>query len=154
MKKIKVSIVNPTTLRLDEEGQVGDIIDLRELQSDDQSFLIDAINQSRDETYEKLLEKNREQQQSLTNVKVLEVENNYKLQLEKMNLEKQRLEDLVKSLDKKIEEEAKTITSNLKTQFVSEKSQYEIQIAQIQKQLESKDRKSKRLNSSHVKISY
>src|SRR5690606_13745660 len=78
-----------------------------------------------------------EQQQSLINVKVLEVENNYKLQLEKMNLEKQRLEDLVKSLDKKIEEEAKTITSNLKTQFVSEKSQYEIQIAQLQKQLES-----------------
>ena len=137
MKKIKVSIVNPTTLRLDEEGQVGDIIDLRELQSVDQSFLIDAINQSRDETYEKLLEKNREQQQSLINVKVLEVENNYKLQLEKMNLEKQRLEDLVKSLDKKIEEEAKTITSNLKTQFVSEKSQYEIRIAQLQKQLES-----------------
>src|SRR5690606_12427955 len=137
MKKIKVSIVNPTTLRLDEEGQVGDIIDLRELQSVDQSFLIDAINQSRDETYEKLLEKNREQQQSLNNVKVLEVENNYKLQLEKMNLEKQRLEDLVKSLYKKIEEEAKTITSNLKTQFVSEKSQYEIRIAQLQKQLES-----------------
>lgn len=31
MAKIKVSIINPTTIRLEEKGDIGDTIDLQEL---------------------------------------------------------------------------------------------------------------------------
>src|SRR5690606_20046603 len=50
---------------------------------------------------------------------------------------KQRLEETVKTLDKKIEEEAKTIKSELNSQFVNEKTKYQIEIEKLQTQLES-----------------
>ncbi|MBN3490800.1 DUF2130 domain-containing protein [Acholeplasma equirhinis] len=137
MKKLKVSIVNPTTLRLDEEGNVGDIIDLREVQSVDQSFLNESINQSKDEKYKELLNQERAQQETLITAKVNETENKYKLEIERIKLEKQRLEETVKTLDKKIEEEAKTIKSELNSQFVNEKTKYQIEIEKLQTQLES-----------------
>ena len=41
MAKIKVSIINPSTLRLEEKGEIGDIIDLQELQKVDSFYILE-----------------------------------------------------------------------------------------------------------------
>ncbi len=51
MAKLKVSIVDQNTLRLEEAGSVGDIIDLKTLHSVDESVIIEQIELKRDEIY-------------------------------------------------------------------------------------------------------
>lgn len=51
MAKLKVSIIDPTTLRLEEKGEIGDTISLRDLQSVDGTFIEEAIGKKKDETY-------------------------------------------------------------------------------------------------------
>src|SRR5690606_26125218 len=51
MAKLKVSILNPTTLRLEEKGDVEDTIDLQELQKVDSSYIMEVIKSGKDEVY-------------------------------------------------------------------------------------------------------
>lgn len=51
MKKLKVMVVNSTTLKLEEKGEVGDLIDITELQTIDQTPIIKALKEGTDAIY-------------------------------------------------------------------------------------------------------
>src|SRR5690554_6331178 len=99
MSNIKVTIKDINTLRLEENAKIGDTIDLKSLHSVDDTFIIDAINQKKDEVYKQLLSNVRrenetaielslakekqlfEQEKNLLNNKLIELKN----QLENQN---------------------------------------------------------------------
>lgn len=66
MKKLKVSLVSPTELKLEEPGVVGDVIDLKHIdQTLDRSHLDQVLAQLQDQRFEQQLQKQLQQQQSL-----------------------------------------------------------------------------------------
>ncbi|MFA7204682.1 MAG: hypothetical protein WC188_13345, partial [Candidatus Caldatribacteriota bacterium] len=78
MAKIKVSIVDPQTLRLEEKGEVGDIIDLQELQTVDNALILEAIKSKKDETYKIQLQSVKEQEEANKKIALIELENKLK----------------------------------------------------------------------------
>ncbi len=122
MAKIKVSIVNPLTLKLEEKGEIGDIIDLSELQKVDNKHILEAIETKKDEVYKSQLEVTLKQLEAEKTIALNEQERKLKEEVEKYKNEKEqtkttlsaefyvekiKLENKIKELERSIEQQKK-----------------------------------------------
>lgn len=107
MAKVKVSIIDPSTLRLEEDAKKGDLIDLHELQSVDATLILDAINKSKDETYNKLLKEEKERQEAKAHILLQDERAKFTEELNAKEQDKKRLlmqlDELKRSLAKERE---------------------------------------------------
>ena len=130
MAKVKVVIVDENTLRLASDGVVGDIIDLREIQSFDSAPIIKRINEGKDEVYKaQLLKESANFEQRLKSAlfeKELALSKHYKLIEDK----KTALELEVKAFDEKLK-----IAEELATQKV--KASYDQTLIKLQSELDN-----------------
>lgn len=133
MVKINVSIVNAVTLKLEEKGDIGDIIDLKELHTVDNTSIIDAIQSARDATYQALLEKEIEQQEVIKKNELLELEIKLKQQYEDMKNEKERLSLIVESFDNRLSTEKDSTKTILNAEFMVEKNKLEDRIKSLER---------------------
>ncbi|HMM01167.1 MAG TPA: DUF2130 domain-containing protein [Bacilli bacterium] len=136
MAKIKVSIVDPSTLRLEEKGEVGDIIDLQELQKVDNSAIIEAIKANKESTYRTFLETEKRQQEADKKIALNELENRLKKEFEQERLEKEKLAMQVNDFTNQLSKEKKTTASELKAEFSIEKARLENQVAELERSIE------------------
>ncbi len=88
MAKIKVSIVDSSTLKLEEKGDIGDTIDLKELKAVDDTLILDSIHHSKDEIYNHLLKQEVQQQEANKKIALTELENKLRIEIEKLKTEK------------------------------------------------------------------
>ncbi|MGI6710886.1 MAG: DUF2130 domain-containing protein [Bacilli bacterium] len=153
MAKIKVSIVNPFTLKLEEKGEVGDTIDLKELQTVDNTAILTAIKNKQDETYNALLAQERKQQELETKNALNELEKKLNKEYSLLKEEKDKaIENLKSSQDKILSEKDLAIRlleeklkskddlnkleldkelAKLKQQHTEEVSQKDLELAQL-----------------------
>jgi len=135
MKKLKVIIVNPVTLKLEEKGDVGDIIDLQELQKVDSTKIIETIRNAKDEIYNSLLAKEIKQQESYKQLELNQLEKNLKLEYQELMSEKERLELLVDSFDEKLSLEKSSAKVTLAANFSIEKGKLESKITELEQSI-------------------
>lgn len=102
MATIKVSIVNPTTLRLEEKGEIGDIIDLQELQKVDNTQILEAIKTAKDESYKTQLEALIKQQEKEKNAEKALLSADF-------SSKQSQLENKIAELERSIEQQKKLI---------------------------------------------
>lgn len=140
MSKIKVSILNPTTLRLEEKGAIGDTINLGELQSVDNTLILEAIKNARDETYQMLLAKEIAQQEANKKIALNELENKLVKEHDNLKSEKQRLSLLVDSFAEKLKAAQESTKIALESNFAVEKSKLESTIEELRKSIENQKR--------------
>lgn len=107
MARIKVSIINPSTLRLDERGDIGDTIDLHELQSVDNTLILEAIEKSKDEVYTRLIAQEIERQNNLKQIALKDQNEAFNRQLYALSTEKKTLENKIIEMTKGLEEQKK-----------------------------------------------
>ena len=60
-KELKVIIIDKEHIRLEENGEIGDIINLKTIKNVDLSLIEELINQSKDNIYEKKIKEIKEQ---------------------------------------------------------------------------------------------
>lgn len=138
MAKIKVSIIDQSTLRLEEDAKKGDTIDLHELQSVDTALILDAINAKKDETYKALLAKEIEQQEVKAQLLLTAESKKFNDELVKKEHERLMLLNQIDALTSTIENEKKLAVSDVINKkdkelgdIVSKKEQ-EIQTLKVQ----------------------
>ena len=88
MAKIKVSIVDSSTLKLEEKGDIGDTIDLKGLKAVDDTLILDSIQHGKDEIYNHLLKQEVQQQEANKKIALTELENKLRIEIEKLKTEK------------------------------------------------------------------
>jgi hypothetical protein len=137
MTKIKVSIQNPTTLKLEEKGEIGDIIDLLELQNVDNSFIMDAINNAKDTTYNSLLEREIQQQEANKVIALNELEKKLRQEHDEILLEKDRLSLIVDTIGERLKAEREMTLASSKAEFTVEKGKLESKIAELSNSIET-----------------
>jgi len=103
-KKLKVSIVDQTTLKLEEKGDVGDLIDLQALQSVDNTIILQAIQSEKDVVYKNLLSKEIENQSKVQQLALNKQKEQFTSDYFSLKSEKQKLETQILELKEKIEE--------------------------------------------------
>lgn len=140
MAKIKVSILNSYTLRLEEKGEVGDLIDLHELQKVDNTLILDAIEQETDRTYQSLLAKEVQQQKSNQQIALNALEKKLQEESAVLKQERDRLALLVESFEEKLKETREIVQTNLHAGFAIEKGKLENKIDELQQAMESQKR--------------
>lgn len=136
MNTIRVSIVDPTTLKLEENGEVGDLINLKDLQKVDNTSIIEAIKNATDDTYKSLLDKEIKQQQIIKEKEMLEMERQIKADFEQLKNEKNKLALLVDSFDEKLKTEKSSTKAVLTAEFSLEKIKLENKVAELEKSIE------------------
>ena len=136
MAKIKVSIVNSSTLKLEERGEIGDIIDLQDVQSVDNSPIIDSIQKAKDETYKSLLEKEIMQQETNKKNALLEMERQLKTEYENLKTEKEKLSMMVESFESRLVSEKDSLKTTLKAEFSIEKSKIENKLTELEQSID------------------
>lgn len=149
MAKLKVIIVDSTTLKLDEDGKKGDIIDLKDVQSVDTTPILDAISKSTDKVYLKKLEEeisvhNAKKEAELSELRrkfqvdsqdIIAEKNKLQIQLDNHQKELQNQLDLLESkLDSKHQQERFKLESELNNKKIEEinKKQQEIDRLKIE----------------------
>lgn len=136
MAKIKVSIVDPLTLRLEEKGEIGDIIDLQELQKVDSSYILDAIKNKKDETYKSQLESVIKQQEADKTIALNDLEKQQKANFDALKAEKDRLSLIVESFNEKINTEKNATKVTLEAEYSVEKAKLESKISELERSIE------------------
>lgn len=164
MKKLKVIIVDETTLRLEEKGEVGDIIDLRALESVDNSSIIEAIEFKKDKIYNDRLEKEKQLAQKQLEVEITKEKNEQKEKLNKeiqdKNLKIRELELRLESINTEFVKDREIlkndITKDLSEKFATEKEklsaktlEQEKAIRELQFNLEKKQSEIKEIGNKH-----
>ena len=137
MAKIKVSIVNQTTLRLEEKGNVGDTIDLKELQEVDNSSILSAIEAAKDETYNLKLTALKKEQESSKELALANLEKQLYEEMMKIKIEKELLASKIKEFDETLSRSNETTKKNLALEHSLEKAMLENKIKQLEDSLES-----------------
>lgn len=153
---LKVSIRNKNILILEENGKIGDEIDLRDIQNLDLTEIEAKINEGRDEVYKKKLDDalskyNIEKKNEINNAKaplekrIIELESEKKLQkIELDNKKDQEINELKEKYNKQIEDLRQTINIKEATKeqelTIKEqklKEQYQDRINELEKRLDS-----------------
>lgn len=98
MSKIKVTALDQYTLRLEEDGKKGDLIDLNEIVNVDTKPILDAIEKSKDSVYLKRLKEHEEKLKVEFDLEV----NRARKELSDENI---RLKEQLKSIEEKIAKE-------------------------------------------------
>lgn len=135
MKKIKVSIQDENTLVLLEDGQKGDLIDLKSIHETDidKTTIKNVVSSIKQDAFNSELQKEKE---------TIERENNLKLELKEKEYADRTKEDLaqkdkeIASLQSKLENIAEKTESDLRLEVVQEKQKIE---KEYQKKLNEKN---------------
>ena len=136
MAKIKVSIVDPQTLRLEEKGEVGDIIDLQELQTVDNALILEAIKSKKDETYKIQLQSVKEQEEANKKIALIELENKLKEDYAALKTEKDKLTMIVDSFEDKLNTEKNATKATLSAAYSKEKAVLESKIGELERSID------------------
>lgn len=136
MANIKVSIVNPTTLRLDEPGNAGDIIDLKELASVDNSSILEAIKHNKDETYKTQINKEIEHLRAKMALEMSEKEKIIKDQYQAIILEKEKLHLDIDFMTKNHEKDKLLLIESLNEKAKTERFIFEAKLQALESSIE------------------
>jgi len=121
-KKITdVSIESSTILRLNEDAEKGDYIDIRDLQKVDSSFIEKLIKEDKENEYQKLIENERKKWVLQSDNEKANIKNELEKQIAKLTNEKQSL------VDSQEAEKNKAISEE-KAAFSDEKNKLELEI--------------------------
>lgn len=101
----------------------------------DNTYILDAINSKRDETYKSLLEKEMQQHESIKIIALNDLENKLRQDYEELRTEKDRLSLLVGSFDEKLESEIKWAKSIIDAEFIVEKGKLESKIDELNREM-------------------
>jgi hypothetical protein len=140
MAKLNVSIVDASTLKLEQKGEVGDIIDLRELQSVDNTLILTTIQSAKDETYNALIHKERLQQESEKKLALNELEKKLNQDLQTLKSENEKLLYTLKANEEKIRSEFSNSKNELLAKNAVEKTILENKISELQHSIEEQKR--------------
>lgn len=117
MKKLKVKIVDSLTLMLEEAGSIGDLIDLRNINTVDTEVILQKIKEAKDLVYEDLLNKELNQVNNNFNLKLTALENAHNLE--------------VKNLEKALKEQETSLKLTLENQHLQQINKLELQIQNL-----------------------
>lgn len=131
MSKIKVSIINATTLRLDEDAKKGDEIDLLDLQSVDSTFINESIKAQKDDVYKSKLDTLKIQSENEKKLALNEVEKEYEKKFAELAAEKARLETAIHSIEEKAKIEKDLIKQQVKSESEIEKQKLQSEIEKL-----------------------
>ncbi len=141
MAKIKVSIVNPFTLKLEEKGEVGDTIDLKELQTVDNTAILAAIKNKQDETYNALLTQEKKKQELETKNALNELEKKLNKEYSLLKEEKGKLESKISELEKSFENKERIITLEIEkkkdAEFLQKEATFKKELLEKEKQIDA-----------------
>jgi len=140
MKTIRVSIVDPTTLKLEEKGEVGDLVNLKELQKVDNTSIVEAIKRETDETYKSLIDTEIKKQEMIKKTELLEMANKLSADYEKLKNEKSELALQVKSFDEKLKNEKSSTQAILTSEFTIEKNRLQNKITELENSINEQKR--------------
>lgn len=148
MKKIKVTVIDKNKLRLEENGSIGDIIDLSEIQSIDTESISQLILQEQEKIINEKIKSAREEARNLemTNSKIVlskkendinQIINDLKIQLSNKETEIKNIkvynEQIIDNLKNTIRLEEK----NKNEQLLKE---YELQIKDLEYKMHTKEK--------------
>lgn len=140
MNKVKVTVVNEHTLKLEQDAKKDDLIDLREVVNVDTTLILERIKEAKDQEYLKELAKVKESLEQTHKLNINEVKN--ALTLENANL-KQQLNTIKDSTTKDLELKYLTEINNLKSQVELTKRDKDLEYTN---KLNEKDTKLEKLN--------
>lgn len=121
MKKIRVSVIDKDTLKILENANIGDVIDLKDVMSVDTSSIDSFINEAIEQKYKDLLQANKIQYDT----KLKEIETKNQLLISEINKANQN--DLFNLKQKNFEE-----IDNLKTKHVQEMNDLSAKIRSLE----------------------
>lgn len=136
MAKIKVSIVNASTLKLEEKGEIGDVIDLQEVQKVDSSPIIDSIQKAKDETYKSMIDKEIKQQETIKKNALLEMESKLKSEYENLKTEKEKLSMKVDLFESRLISEKDSVKTALTAEFSIEKNKMQNKLIELEQSID------------------
>lgn len=132
--------MNPYTLKLEEKGEIGDIIDLKELQTVDNTQILDAIRIAKDEAYKSQLETVIKQQEADKAIALNNLEKKLKADYDILRIEKERLSLALESFDDKMKTEKTATKATLTAEFSTQKSMLENKIAELERSIDQQKR--------------
>lgn len=118
MKNVKVEIHNNHTLKLLEDANAGDLIDLNQVTTINQEIILNKINEAKDLVYKELLSREKN---------TLKRE----LELEKENM-KTVLSSEIESLKKALESKEREVVSKLALEHTNELNKFKEELVKVQ----------------------
>ena len=114
----KITILNDTTLRLDQSANAGDIIDLKQINQVDLTFLQDQITSAHHQEYQRRLETAQREWESRQEAAILRVEQNYLAKINELTLQHQANQHQLETKLSSLETEKQGIKSQLRAQRI------------------------------------
>lgn len=138
MKKLKVSIVNEHTLKLEEDGLKGDTVDLRDIINVDTNPILERIKNAKDEVYERELLKVKDRLLTEQTLKVKEAEEKLKLENEKLKHELESIkENVIKDAEIKYNETINKLKSEIELTKVNKDLEYNNKLNEKENQIQA-----------------
>lgn len=125
MKKVKVTIVDKYTLRLEEDAKKGELIDLREIIDVDTTPVIQKIDEARDEVYLSELKKVKAEMSRETELEIRKAVEDKKLEIASL---KEQIKQVAESTKAKVASDLNQEIVRLKTQIESIEDQTKLQL--------------------------
>lgn len=134
MAKLKVSIIDQNTLRLEADGKVGDIIDLKTLHTVDESVIIEQIELKRDEIYNQRFASLKQTYDANIQLKLNEQLNAFNETKHELIQDKRDLENKLANAIEQNKSTATNLETKLRLEFDVEKEKLNNQIKLIEAQ--------------------
>lgn len=135
----KITILNETTLRLDQSANPGDIVDLKQINQVDLTLLQEQITSARDQEYQKRLETLQREWESRQETAILRVEQAYLGKINALTLQHQANQHQLETKLSSLETEKQGIKSQLRAQLDLEmekkQSLYEKEVQRLKGEL-------------------
>ncbi|MDD9139234.1 DUF2130 domain-containing protein [Fructobacillus sp. CRL 2054] len=132
MAKLKYSVQSETVLELQEAGQVGDIIDLKDKQEVDTESLAQAVQEGIEQRIQKEKSDWEKSQSAILKSKLAEEQQAANLTLEKT---KQEVAEAAREKQEKLQTELAELKAELKSQKAGESSAQELALAKQREEL-------------------
>lgn len=157
MTKIKVSVVDEMTLRLEQDAKNGDIIDLRDSQQVDSKVILEKIKDAKDLQYNELLEKEKSHwqknlEQELKN-KELEFKNKLLSKDDEISNKNKELLAQHEARLKNIEVDKALLENQLKNEIANRQLLIDKEIQELQNKFFSKEREFEKQFEEKNKLS-
>ena len=143
MKNIKVSGLNEHTLRLEEDGKKGDLIDLKSIIDVDTKPILEAIKNAQDKVYENEIQKAKKAFEMEKDLAISKVESELKLEINSL---KEQLESNKKIVEQQVEN--KYISKIKELEYTNKINRKEFELNSLKQTLESEIRSIKQQMTS------
>lgn len=141
MKNINCKIIDRYTLQLLEDAYKGDIIDLKKLQTIDDSYILDALNKGKDDVYNNKIKEYKIKEETNNEKIRLEYEKKLKEEYEKtistLNEEIINLKNKLENNEKEKESAIELTKSNIQKENIQKISQANAEIESLKQKIES-----------------